>query len=487
MWTKCDHRRRVAATAPLGGRRLPWSTLCPCSPSSARYIHFRCAPPRHRSDAAPQGRVPGKPRSTRRDLPSGRGRRGAARADRRARGRPHRILPRGRRARPRGDRGPAVPRSDLPASRRQGTFARRRARLLRSPSEPPVQLRAVRHTWRTRRRHPARASQGVPADLRRVRRGAVRRGGPGHPGFRYPMGPRRHAHLRGRLALVHADAGRAGRRPAHHHSERQPGARDPWSRGRPGPPGESRPMEPDRPGHGGRARRLRGARSARGIRGREGISRRQPGGRSAWRRAGRRPDLRGGRDLGDSRFRGDHPRAHRSAAAGRPRDAVAAPARLAARCPTRRQVGWGQRRHAGVGRYEIQGGCLGSSTRAGGHAREPGSRPACDRPRADPAVAGRVHPRRSAAPPRVRAGRGRALGGRGQLAGGVPRGRGGGRRQRDRHPDAVPDLEPGEPGARPAGDRCPPHPRDDRGHQRRRGRPRRRGAATDPRRAGSAT
>ena len=55
-------------------------------------------------------------------------------------------------------------------------------------------------------------------DLRRVRRGAVRRGGPRRAGVRYPLGPRRDPDLRGCLALVHAHAGGAGRRAAHHHS-----------------------------------------------------------------------------------------------------------------------------------------------------------------------------------------------------------------------------------------------------------------------------
>ena len=65
-----------------------------------------------------------------------------------------------------------------------------------------------------RRRHPPRPPQGLPADLRRLRRGAVRRGGPERAGVRHPLGPGRDAHLRGRLALVHADARRARRRAA---------------------------------------------------------------------------------------------------------------------------------------------------------------------------------------------------------------------------------------------------------------------------------
>ena len=56
--------------------------------------------------------------------------------------------------------------------------------------------------------HPPRPPQGLPADLRRVRRGAVRGGGAERAGVRHPVGPRRDPDLRGRLALVHARCSR---------------------------------------------------------------------------------------------------------------------------------------------------------------------------------------------------------------------------------------------------------------------------------------
>ena len=134
------------------------------------------------------------------------------------------------------------------------------------------------------------------------------------------------------------------------------------------------------------------------------------------------------RGPGDARLRGDHPGPHRPAAAGRPGDAAAAPARLAARraarAASRARRALPRRRQATPTPVAAAPAALAP----GGHARESFARSARDRCRAHPALAGRVHPRRGAAPARIRAGRDRALGRRGQLAGGVP-GRGGGRRR----------------------------------------------------------
>ena len=173
--------------------------------------------------------------------------------------------------------------------------------------------------------------------------------------------------------------------------------------------------------------------AARRVRGREGVPGREPRGRPARRRAGRGAGVRGSGHPGDARFRGDHPRAGRPAAAGGPGDAAAAPAGLAARGAARRQrAAAGARRHGRRPRREARQPRRARATaRAGarGHARQSRPRPARHRSRAHPALAGGVHPRRGAAPARVRAGRDRAVGRGGQLAGGVPR-RGGARRRR---------------------------------------------------------
>ncbi len=78
------------------------------------------------------------------------------------------------------------------------------ARVHRESGAPPLDLAlGFYEVWRNRlynsalyatprrhrRRHPPRPSQGLPADLRRLRRGALRRAGPQHPGLRHPVGP----------------------------------------------------------------------------------------------------------------------------------------------------------------------------------------------------------------------------------------------------------------------------------------------------------
>ena len=234
-------------------------------------------------------------------------------------------------------------------------------------------------------------------------------------------------------------------------------------RGRLGPAGEPVALESDRAGHRGRARRLRRAGAAGGLRGRQGVSRRiaswRGRGATCWReaRCSRRRCMPATLDFEEiTRARADLPLL----------------ADLEMRLPhllgslhdarRRRQAG----RRTGRGRTprpsrQGQAAPAAAAARAGpaADARNPDARPARDRSRAHPALAGRVHPRRGAAPARIRAGGGRPLGRRGQLAGGVPR-RGGARAgQRARRPHAVPDLEPGEPGARPAGDRRARHPR----------------------------
>ena len=99
-------------------------------------------------------------------------------------------------------------------------------------------------------------------------------------------------------------------------------------------------------------------------------------------------------------------------------------------------------------------------------------RPAGNRPRSHPALAGRVSAGRGPAAPRIREGRDRTLGRGGQLGGRVPR-RGGARHgERAGRPDALSDLEPGEPGARPAGHRLARHRVPHGRYQRRGGRPR---------------
>src|SRR5581483_846546 len=87
----------------------------------------------------------------------------------------------------------------------RGAAARRGGRLLRGVPEPLLQLVPVRHAGRRGRGRAARAPQGVPPHLRRVRRGAVRGAGARGTGVRHELGARRDPHLRGRVALAHRD------------------------------------------------------------------------------------------------------------------------------------------------------------------------------------------------------------------------------------------------------------------------------------------
>ena len=106
-----------------------------------------------------------------------------------------------------------------------GTAAGRGAGLLRGAPEPALQLGALRVARRLRRGHPARPPEDLPPDLRRVRRGALRRVGPRHRGVRHRVGPGGDPGLRGRLALDRADDRRARRRADRPDSEREPRTR----------------------------------------------------------------------------------------------------------------------------------------------------------------------------------------------------------------------------------------------------------------------
>ena len=399
----------------------------------------------------------------------------AARAHAGSRGGADRLLPRGRRARP-GRPGRAPVRRPLPAARDAGAPPLDIAhRLLRAPPEPALQLRAVRHAGRTARRHPPRAPQGLPPDLRRVRRGAFRRGGPQRAGVRYPLGPRGDPHLRGRLALVHADARGARRRPAHHHPEREPGPRHRSRRGRE-PAGHRAAVGAHHPGHRGAStgstwpwpswwasRAARRFPAARWWPGRAAI-------------CSRRAALRGGAHPGD-----------RSTSRRSPGRAPTCRCWPIWRCGCRiswdrcmRQGGMAVRRYGGMGtRPKLRRRVQGRNRSTGPTALPPyrlsalpDRRSSGDRPRAHPPLAGRVPPRRDPAAARVREGGRGPLRRGGQLAGRLPRGGGARGDERPRRPDAVSHVQHGQSGSRPAGDRGAWHRERDGGHQRGGGRPR---------------
>ena len=282
--------------------------------------------------ASPQGRLRREPLPARRALPRGVGMGRAARAARGARNRPHRLLPRGRGP---GSRHPGRaafrrPRAAAPGS--QGRAARRRPRLLRDPPQPPLQLRPLRHARRTRRRDPACAPQGVPADLRRLRRGALRRGGPERvEAFDTRWGRAAilicedawHsftpmlAALGGAQLIIIPSASPARGVVTTDDTAGRPTSLARWSR-----------IVQDIAGEHGvfvALSQLVGFEGGKAF----------PGGsivaESARRRARRGPDLRGGADARHPRLRGDHPRPRRPAAAGRSGDAAAPSARLAPR------------------------------------------------------------------------------------------------------------------------------------------------------------
>ena len=96
-----------------------------------------------------------------------------------------------------------------------GRAARRDARLLRNLEQQALQQRDVRHARRRRAADPSRASQGFPADVRAVRRGAVRRARTRGARVRHAVGTRRDARLRGRVAQHDGDDRRARRRADH--------------------------------------------------------------------------------------------------------------------------------------------------------------------------------------------------------------------------------------------------------------------------------
>src|SRR5437773_2596908 len=98
-----------------------------------------------------------------------------------------------------------------------------------------------------------------------------------------------------------------------------------------------------------------------------------------------------------------------------------------------------------------------------GGARGGGRRPAADRCRLGPAVAGQLLKRRSRPPSRVHQGDRGAVGRRGLVAHRVPRGRSTRQGERDRRADAVSDVFSGAPRPRAARD---PDARDPGGHDR---------------------
>ena len=88
-------------------------------------------------------------------------------------------------------------------------------RVLRDLEQQAVQQLDVRDARRRRAADPTRASKGLPADVRPVRRGAFRRARPRGPRVRHAVGPRRDARLRGRLAQHDRHDRRARRRADH--------------------------------------------------------------------------------------------------------------------------------------------------------------------------------------------------------------------------------------------------------------------------------
>ena len=103
----------------------------------------------------------------------------------------------------------------------------------------------------------------------------------------------------------------------------------------------------------------------------------------------------------------------------------------------------------------------------GGAGRHEGDPLAIDR-RARAPLAGELPAGRGRRAPRLHQGDRGAFRRRGLVAHRLPRRRGAGTRERDRRADALPHVEPREPGARPAGDRQARHPVGHRRHQRRR-------------------
>ena len=212
-----------------------------------------------------------------------------------------------------------------------------------------------------------------------------------------------------------------------------------------------------------------------------------PGGIDAGRARGEtswpRRRFRGGAHPGDARLRGDHPGPGRSAAAGRSGDAAAASAGVAAR--RRGGARAGTAGGAGsAGRRRLNEPALERAPRLGEprsaeHAarRPPALAPApcAPIPRQDPLAIDPELTRRWLVEfirDEVQRRRGfeRVVIG---LSGGVDSSlvaylaaEALGAGQRDRGPDALPDLEPGEPGPRPAGDRRARHPGTHGGHQR---------------------
>ena len=352
--------------------------------------------------------------------------------------------------------------------------------LLRGAPEPAVQLRPLRHARRPRRRHPPRPPEGLPArpTACSTRSGSSRRAGACRRSI--PAGG-------GRRILICEDAWHSftpmlaalGGAQLIIIPSASPARGVVSIRGRPRPAGEPR-----------RA----GAGSSQDMAGEHGVyvalaqlvgfegGKAFPGGSLV---ATPRGDLlaegagvRGGGAADDARLRGDHPGADRSAAAGGPRDAPAAPAGLAARRAAWRATG-----------RRLEAGTAGARRRR----REHPSPRLPPRPALAP-IAMRARPDRDplAIDPELtrrwlvefirdevqrRRGFERVVIG---LSGGVDSSlvaylaaEARRRRQRDRCAHAVPDLEPREPGARAARHRRARHSGRDGGHQRRGGRSRR--------------
>ena len=376
--------------------------------------------------------------------------------------------------------GRAAVRGSLPpAPRRQGPAARRRHRLLRAAPEPALQLRALRHAWADRDagiRHVHR--KVFLPDLRCVRRGALRRGGPERAGIRHPLGTRRDPDLRGRLALVHPDARGARRRPAHHRPEREPGPRHRY----PGEDGAGRPASLGRWSGSSRTSPVSTACSwlchnwsaSR-------AARRSPAARIVADPA-RRGCVAEGPIFEEAlvpatpRLRGDHPGPAGSAAAGRPGDAAAAPAGIAACARGGRRGGPTDRRTDGP--WQLRRPDRGRKRARRSHRRAVRGRPlrpchrSADPLEIDPALTRRWLVEFLRDEVQRRRGFEKVVIG---LSGGVDSSlvaylaaEALGAGERDRGADAVPHLESREPGARAAGDR--------------RARDRERGRWTSPRR-----
>ncbi len=162
---------------------------------TSHLLPFRRAPPCYRPDTSPQGCVPGKPLPARCPLPRGGRMARTAGARRGSRNRAHRVLPGRRGAGSRHHLRPAIRRPQQAAPGGRCSLARCRAGILRGARQPVLQLGTIRDSWRARFGCAPCPSQDLSPHVRRVRRGALRRGRPVGPGFRYPMGQGSDTHL----------------------------------------------------------------------------------------------------------------------------------------------------------------------------------------------------------------------------------------------------------------------------------------------------